>query len=287
MKLRPVISTTLHSHYLISALIACDIWSIAFGHSPILYVCVPPGDRDDPRLPDSELSRIMDDARCETHFVTSPLGIQPCNVAQVSRLFAAHHSRSADDDILLTTDADMLPVDAQWTRLVSEPPEDGFVTIGYDAYRPAKRLPMCYIAARAATWRKHFRAVPMTMADCCREVIRSMTGSEEVKRWQGWEVDEALAGQIVLALPPDRVRHIERKYPNGMADWRMDRANSGESWAYQEGMWDAHLPRPLSDTGPWQSLQRLLHGFDQEIQSRADCYRARIMLLLGDRDPLV
>jgi len=81
---------------------------------------------------------------------TPPTENHEVTYTQVSRLFAAADTSIPDNEILITSDCDML--------VFQVPPHDlngVFSVFGADLV-PPKQFPMCYVTATAAAWRKVF-----------------------------------------------------------------------------------------------------------------------------------
>jgi hypothetical protein len=182
------------------------------------------------------------DAPTENHEVT---------YTQVSRLFAAADTSIPDDEILITSDIDML--------VFQVPPHDlngVFSVFGADLV-PPRQFPMCYVTATAAAWRKVF-VKGRTLQECLDDAL----AAENCQNMRGnlWCRDqEILHNEITLT---ESILYFNRAYEGTQfATHRVDRDN--HFWEQNllnsgGGLVDAHLWRPGYTEENTEKIIRLL-----------------------------
>jgi hypothetical protein len=105
---------------------------------------------------------------------------------QLSRVLAAAIPFVADEDYLLTTDADMLPLNRAY--FYQQDPRYRFHIFSADAYtdiasgRPAPKYPMCYLGAKALDWKS---VMGITTKDIDAEAKLALEGRPDT-----WNNDE-------------------------------------------------------------------------------------------------
>lgn len=103
-------------------------------------------------------------------------------ITQCIRLYAALLPQIKDDDLLMTSDADMIPLSDYW-----KPDADKITTYGHDL-TGYQHVPMCYIAMTAANWKKVMN-LNGQLSDCLlNDLSNSKALSEERTEW--WGVDQ-------------------------------------------------------------------------------------------------
>lgn len=153
-------------------------------------------------------------------------GVRKSTLAQLGRLFAHEWERFKPDDILLTSDSDMVIASDIFTHDVSQ---GQIVSYGYDLTGRSE-LPICYVKATAAKW---------------RELMGEFTIPEKAysERWEDyWSVDQQLLTQRAREYGMDRITFIDRGNQNkhGLPTGRWDR----HDWAHiPDTIIDVHMPR--------------------------------------------
>lgn len=160
------------------------------------------------------------------------VGIKDSTVVQISRIFASAHE-FVDDDYLLTSDADMLPLDKNWFH--QQNPSKQFHIFGADAYG-RRRFPICYLGATAGIWRKLMKTQPIGIDATLRAALNPARDD--------WNYDESLITEKLLGsyLYPAHCQFIDRGWPEGRATRRLDRA--AWNWQGQRDLVDCHSLRP-------------------------------------------
>lgn len=209
----------------------------------------------------SETSYILDLMRRQevrTEFVNPKTSFRASTIMQTCRLFASALSDLSDDDYLLTTDVDMLPLDRDFLNRQDSSKAfhifsaDAYSNIAHGALPP--KFPMCYIGASVQAWRSilDLRGESLDVA-----LARSFEG-----RSDDWDNDEMYFASRLFRHPffegpiqkngtdwqKGQCQLIARTWPGGLAYRRIDRA----AWSFdgKDGMIDCHCYRPgYNDTG--------------------------------------
>lgn len=163
------------------------IWRRHIGYEPIT-ILVRSGD-----IPDWLMSYVERDTSVMVHLDEVP-GFRISSVAQTSRVTIASDSRFHDDDYILTSDADMIPLSHRFfnsqcgTKCIHLLNADAYADIskGYD---PPK-YPICYIGAVVRAWREF---MTLTSHDNQAEITKALTG--RVDHWGNDE--EYVSGKLM------------------------------------------------------------------------------------------
>lgn len=172
-------------------------------------------------------------------------GVKDSTLAQIYRLFAYKHCN--DNDILITTDADMVIAQDIFTHDVSQ---GQIVSYGYDLTGRSE-IPICYVRATAAKW---------------RELMGEFTIPEKAysERWEDyWSVDQQLLTQQAREYGMDRITFIDRGNQNkhGLPTGRWDRFD----WAHiPDSIIDVHIKRGNWDA-QYHVAERLWPGEDHSF----------------------
>lgn len=183
--------------------------------------------------------------------------VRTSTVAQVARIFAAAVPGVAEDDVLMTSDADMLIVGA-WPGGTPRMRPDALQLYGGNAYEGEAQLhfPMCYQRATAATWRELTTSAGYSL----RGAIESALIACPSDSTGAWNFDERHFGGLVAEWPgyPDRCQIIRRDFRQGQ--WRLDRSdwNVDAFRAQPENFSDLHCPRPGYSDAHWPGLSHVL-----------------------------
>lgn len=172
-------------------------------------------------------------------------GIKDSTMAQLSRLFAWQMCQSlADDDILITGDADMVIARDIFTHDVSQ---GQIISYGFDLTGRSE-IPICYVSATVAKW---------------RELMGSLVTPQKAysERWEDyWSVDQQLLTQRAHQYGMERITFIDRGNQGyrGLPTGRWDRF----AWdQVPADIIDVHMKR-----NPWDAqievFQRLWPGED-------------------------
>jgi hypothetical protein len=218
---------------------------------------------------------MLEQLKITPHFVECPAGSRSANVAQIARMYAAYTFGMEDDDVIVTSDIDMWPVDGSW--FTHHLPVARQVTSYYGNF--PSRFPMCYVAADVATWREmHGYQRGCALGDVVEmhmlKHLRPETAAPDA-----WQHDEEYLTARIHALGPDRLKKVIRPSGDPFPD-RIDRV----CWPHElelGGKRDAHLLRPGSDLPNWGRLRTLLHKLCPDLVGWADEYAAVYRSLAG------
>jgi hypothetical protein len=201
-----------------------DLW-IRMGITPILVFI---GDED----------KVINREEYIIHKIKKINNFPEAFQSQISRLFIPKHYQ---DEVLLLSDIDMLPINKDYfTKTTLPHDEDSFVIFSSNAYENSSneiKYPICYNAAKGKTY---------------SEVLDLNCNFEEFSRrlWDDhplWDSDEFYLGKKVNSFPhEERVIKLKRTFNNNLAEFRIDRAHwshSNISWKFKEYI-DCHSLRP-------------------------------------------
>ena len=170
------------------------------------------------------------------------------SVAQVSRLFACADPSLKQDDYILTSDADMLPLSRTWFNAYDKSKTFNF--FGGNAYlgyignaSPTtlpSRFPMCYIGANVSNWRSVMGISKLEIQTSMEQALRE---NEAAGVYDHWNLDEDLFCSKMFKSPLlAQSQFINRNWSGGRASQRLDR----ENWNFnnQRDFVDCHFLRP-------------------------------------------
>jgi hypothetical protein len=175
-------------------------------------------------------------------------GYREETVTQVMRLYAADYLQG--DALLMTSDADMIPLSDYWQPLLTDITCYGHDLTGYI------HQPMCYVAMLASKWREVMSLTGSIYNDMTRDLAETKAKSDNWSEW--WQVDQDIltdnlydawswtCGNSVLLKEKRPLVKIDRGIEPGshLPYGRVDRA--GMKWV-QEHI-DFHAPKdPLSN----------------------------------------
>ena len=155
-------------------------------------------------------------------------GFKDSTIVQISRIYASAFE-FANDDYIITSDADMIPLSKSWFN--QQDPNKQLHIWGADAYA-RKRFPICYLGANAAVWRA-------VMGIRAHNIHDAMASSLDIRR-DNWDYDELLVTEKIQRSSV-LCQYIDRGWPSGIAMGRLDRINW--NWQNQTNLIDAHSPR--------------------------------------------
>lgn len=153
-------------------------------------------------------------------------GVRKSTLAQLGRLFAHEWEMFKPDDILLTSDSDMVVARDIFTHDVSQ---GQIVSYGYDLTGRSE-LPICYVKATAAKWRELMGE--FTIPDAAY--------SDDWNRY--WSTDQQLLTQRAREYGMDKITFVDRGNNGyrGLPTGRWDR----HDWAHiPDGIIDVHMKR--------------------------------------------
>jgi hypothetical protein len=155
-------------------------------------------------------------------------------MAQVSRLYAAHTNSLNDDDYLMTSDIDMLPLGNHWDTDYSKITCWNHDLAGFGHY------PICFIGMPVKEWR---RVMLIDIGDGYNSIIRDLDNLPQARSTnpeERWVVDQDL---ITMRLKPLEKTVINRGVlANGYAYGRVDRS----AWTLNHKEFiDCHMLRDI------------------------------------------
>lgn len=282
-----VTSSNLNHDYAFYAPIVAAMW-VELGYRPIVFLV---GSSEEWKAHKFG-SVVLAEARrrgAVIHFVDRVEGYPESTTAQTIRLAGAYTSLIRDDDYLLTTDVDMLPL----SRSFWGNPLDGhdFDVYFANAYEGEKRphWPICYIGMSRISWVHLLGSYPdhnvaarsWMNGNLCKETVK---GDPMV----AWCFDEYFISEKIAEAKKNgkAVRFIDRmKAPAGWPASRIDRGAWEETWAtnvvnspdglrVHPGAVDCHAPRPGFGEVAWQERVRpLLNAFEAGLGDSFNEYR--------------
>jgi hypothetical protein len=226
-----IISTDANPEYFSLVPLACYSWN-KLGYRPVVLTVgnVP------------EHIKCCSDAIFKS--VAQVEGVKDSTIAQLSRLFSFSLLNFKDDDIIITSDSDMIIAKDIFNY------NEGFTNYGYDLTGRSE-LPICYNIATAAKW---------------RELIGEFTIPEKAysERWEDyWSTDQQLLTQRAHAYGMGRITFADRGNQNkhGLPTSRWDR----HDWAHiPDSIIDVHMKRN-SWEAQIQVAERLWPGEDHSF----------------------
>lgn len=258
-----VLSCTASHDYSFFAPITCRLWKEIVGYDALCYWV-----RSDDNISSRDWFVIDTCEQFVRHVpILHPSAIVPVqHFAQVCRLFACTGLDDEDDDILMTADVDMWPLQRDYFQIMDP---DKLNLYGSNCY-DGDRNPICYVAAKARKWRAMFSLDNLDMAQALSEVDWNPS--------RLWDTDEDMLEQAIVrqggkAACACRTRPGSR---HGYMGQRIDRAR----WIYdgpEPDLVDAHLPRPGYGSETWGRIRRLIEDYCPSILSWADDYRLRYL----------
>jgi hypothetical protein len=168
--------------------------------------------------------------------------------AQVGRLFAAADGIVDPNDILITSDADMIVFRDVF-------PDDDYMNIlGVDLV-PQKQYPVCYISGRVSRWREAMKIKGRTLQEC----LDAELGPIECENFRGhqWSFDQSL---LYRQLSFDQPIAFQNRARPG-TQFAMNRADRDDvNWRSYCGptLLDAHLWRPGYEEPAFSNIVELL-----------------------------
>lgn len=157
--------------------------------------------------------------------------------AQCSRIYAAAIKELPEDEVLITSDVDMIVFGGE---VLQEPGEMMFDIYGADLV-PDKQFPMCYVSAKVKTWRA------ITGGGTYQEKLDNLLGGIECENMRGnyWGKDqETIYNLITENNDVDFIKHNRSNGQNQFATKRYDRDDAYVLDRLNPDTLDYHLPRP-------------------------------------------
>eukprot|EP00727_Mastigamoeba_balamuthi_P012190 m51a1_g7594 hypothetical protein (426) ;mRNA; f:220289-221660 len=268
-----VFSTTIEPLYSFFAPITSLLWSSLQGYAPMLQLVLR--DASETTRAEQELADLVRSHSAAAGALVDEMRApalwprdEVATLAQVARLYAflSPALSPAVDAYLLTTDADIWPVDVGYFNDGLDPGARLHVLYA-NAYAGARTLmyPICYLGANASAWREIMRpratgvlaASAAEVADG-RRAYGEAWGVRDNARSPRWYYDQLLFGQRVAAWDghPGRCQRVQRAPQRD----RIDQGALAFNGSARElaGKIDSHVLRPGHEAAQWRGLRKLL-----------------------------
>ena len=273
-----ILSVDSNPDYLFFVPITCAFWK-ELGYQPfVIFV-----EKD----VSPQIKKLVFDAteKVGGHIETLPHieGYRTCNVAQVSRLYAAASPYFKDDDYLMTDDMDKFVIDPRWFN--QQKPEKDIHIYDPDELEYT-RLKIGNIGMKAKIWKEVIGVKNGTIRDNVVECFNEYLSSDS--DWEaGWNLDEWLLTKKVFdsSYYPDKCQMCER----GAAEWgtrtgRIDRLAWYETFytCMSTRLIDVHLHRDPYVGQIWEDTLTIMSTvFPKEQVDIFNEYKKRFVKLLN------
>ncbi len=231
------------------------IWKKYIGFDPVCFLAGSEGEWLSDPLTQFVLDKTKESG-AEIHFLGHVDQIGDGTLCQVSRAYGGC-LEVEDDEYILTSDADMWPLNRQWFR---QGANDKLLHLFYANAYGHEKYPMCYVGAAAKQWRD---IMSVQRGDSLNgklsEQLKTDLNSNS-KFFECWNYDELLLGKKIKSWHnyPDGCHMIERGPTNdGPPVGRIDRYN----WSFTsltDVHIDAHLLRMVWQNENWSRTVGLL-----------------------------
>lgn len=281
MNKHAIISTDSNPSYLFLTPITCLCWK-KIGYNPIVLLV------EDDKETVNLIQEYSDVFGYNIKKIKKVEGYRSCNIAQISRLFASTDSGFSDDDYLITSDMDMLPISSLWFNQ-----QDWTKNIHiYDAEElNYKRHKICYIGMNKKKWIKVFDLKEET---CIDKQINKFLNSRLPRNcdWDsGWNLDELYLYECLNRDEdyPKNCHMIERGMNQyGLRNGRIDRGiwkNTLMQYVSSRTI-DVHLPRNSYKDEIWKDIKIIMSLIfsKEEIDFFEEYKRKFVNITLGENN---
>lgn len=262
-----VISATASHDYDFYAPITARLWKEIVGFTPMLIFA------QTPKTDLTERTKFVVDEYFKSGGVSmmwaaGEVAVQ--HLAQVSRLFGCTHPEVKDDDILMTADVDMWPLQKAYFQVMAPSLMNLY---GSNIYGSTNRQPMCYVAASVAEWRKRLQSIGIDTS--------SMSAALASVKWNAdrlWDTDEDML-ELMIDRNGGKNACSCKTRPGSRHGFMGQRVDRGR-WIYEQrevDLIDAHLPRPGYGDETYARIRRLIADYCPQILAWADDYRLRYL----------
>ena len=279
MKKYSVLSVDSNPDYLFFVPITCAFWK-KLGYEPYV-ILVDDGDIN-PKI----LNLIRSTAAETAHinYFEHIKGYRTCNVAQISRLFAAADPLFNDDDYLITDDMDKFVISDKWFNQqdfskdihIFDPDETNYT-----------RLKIGNIGMKAKVWKEVIgisdKSLRENLSDCLSKMLSKQSSWD-----QGWNLDEYILTKRVFESKyyPDNCQMCERggnQY--GMRNGRIDRGAWKETFMQyiSSRVIDVHLHRDPYEDNIWADTKIIMSlVFSKEERESFEKYKQKFVELVNE-----
>ena len=206
------------------------------------------------------------------HHIGKIEGYQSAQAAQSSR----HHAAILDlpeDDVLITGDIDMLPLNGPWFRQ-HDSERYAFTLWYWNAYGEIYPPYHCtaYIGASVKLWREVLDLKPTGEIGPQLQANFDRTLTRYHDSWQGWNHDELFFGARLKGSDyyPDQCQQILRQ--GQPPHDRIDRSSWPVTFDWSREWTDTHMIRPPASHENWIRLRPLLEHYMPEKMAWIDDY---------------
>lgn len=255
MKKYSVLSVDSNLDYLFFVPITCAFWK-KLGYHP--YVILVDNDDISSNILDLVYTGAERSGAHINHF-THLQGYRTCNVAQISRLYAAAEPLFADDDYLITDDMDKFVISSQWFNQqdfskdihIFDPDETNYT-----------RLKIGNIGMTAKVWKEVIGISDKSLRDNLADCLSTMLSKQS--SWdQGWNLDEYILTKRVFQSKyyPNDCQMCERGANQyGMRNGRIDRGAWKQTFMQyiSSRVIDVHLHRDPYEDEIWKDTKIIM-----------------------------
>jgi hypothetical protein len=274
-----VLSVDSNPDYLFFVPITCAFWK-KLEYDPYVILVEKEISEDIKRLVLETTEAVK--ANAHFNFFDHIDGYRTCNVAQVSRLYAAADEFFADDDYLITDDMDKFVVNYMWFNQ-QNPTKD--IHIFDPDELNYTRLKIGNIGMNASVWKEIIGIEPTSVRDNVVKCFDKHLAKDS--SWDtGWNLDEWILTKRVFDSPyyPDQCQMCERganKY--GLRTGRIDRTAWPQTFSQyiNFGLIDVHLHRDPYEDKIWEDTKIIMKQVftDAEIEIFQD-YKEKFVELI-------
>jgi hypothetical protein len=258
-------STTDHNYSFFLPIIG-SLWR-RVGYIPNFYLIGRKEDWEDGHA--SHVHAALSIQDFDYQFVDPVPGVEDATVAQSIRLYAAADDTFHDKDLLIPSDADILPLrkDFYCQHNLEEYPIASYYSNGYPG-EEGKHFPTCHVSAQVGVWREFMHLNGDGSRECMIKSFNDRNLLEKIKRKaenpkEGWvdvwfEDEYSISEKIIKSqYYPDRVQYIRRDgHP---PKDRLDRAHPHHWDNIPPNFYtDAHSIRPGWSDKNYPKLRALL-----------------------------
>jgi len=250
-----VLSVDSNLDYLFFVPITCAFWK-KLGYHP--YVILVDNDDISSNILDLVYTGAERSGAHINHF-THLQGYRTCNVAQISRLYAAAEPLFADDDYLITDDMDKFVISSQWFNQqdfskdihIFDPDETNYT-----------RLKIGNIGMTAKVWKEVIGISDKSLRDNLADCLSTMLSKQS--SWdQGWNLDEYILTKRVFQSKyyPNDCQMCERGANQyGMRNGRIDRGAWKQTFMQyiSSRVIDVHLHRDPYEDEIWKDTKIIM-----------------------------
>lgn len=285
MTKRVAIGSTLQHDYSAFLPVVGLLWRERIGYEPSFFLV---GTREEwfSHRYCSVVMRELDRYGFHYCFVPHMEGVEDATISQCVRNAAAVYP-FADEDLLIISDADLLPIRKEFYH------RDEFkyaIHLFYsNAYKPeVNHFPSCHYLMKVRTWREVMKYQGETITDALAANFAEYGLAEKMeakkadpKNWVDvWFTDELVASKKIVASRffPLATEFIERE--GCPPKDRLDRA-SWPFWADISKLTDCHSLRPLWNVNCWPRLRPVLRQLLPNHVEWLDTYRNDFWKAIG------